>query len=42
MGDITRAPLILEHSVILVSGPTHLQVSHALIKVINVVSAEEM
>jgi phosphopantothenoylcysteine decarboxylase/phosphopantothenate--cysteine ligase len=26
----------------LVSGPTHLQVSHALIKVINVVSAEEM
>jgi phosphopantothenoylcysteine decarboxylase/phosphopantothenate--cysteine ligase len=29
-------------SVILVSGPTHLQVSHLLIKVINVVSAEEM
>jgi phosphopantothenoylcysteine decarboxylase/phosphopantothenate--cysteine ligase len=40
--DIAKSAANFGASVILVSGPTHLQVSHALIKVINVVSAEEM
>jgi phosphopantothenoylcysteine decarboxylase/phosphopantothenate--cysteine ligase len=40
--DIAKSAANFGASVILVSGPTHLQVSHLLIKVINVVSAEEM
>jgi phosphopantothenoylcysteine decarboxylase/phosphopantothenate--cysteine ligase len=40
--DIAKSAANLGASVILVSGPTHLQVTHSLIKVINVVSAQEM
>ncbi|MFC4816946.1 bifunctional phosphopantothenoylcysteine decarboxylase/phosphopantothenate--cysteine ligase CoaBC [Flavobacterium sp. GCM10023249] len=40
--DIAIAAANLGAEVILVSGPTHLQVKHSLIKLIRVVSAEEM
>jgi phosphopantothenoylcysteine decarboxylase/phosphopantothenate--cysteine ligase len=40
--DIAKSAASLGASVILVSGPTVFKVDHALIKVINVVSAQEM
>lgn len=40
--DIAKAAANLGASVILITGPTHLKVENFLIKVINVVSAQEM
>ncbi|WP_281309824.1 bifunctional phosphopantothenoylcysteine decarboxylase/phosphopantothenate--cysteine ligase CoaBC [Flavobacterium flavigenum] len=40
--DIAKAAANLGASVILITGPTHLKVENSLIKVINVVSAQEM
>jgi phosphopantothenoylcysteine decarboxylase/phosphopantothenate--cysteine ligase len=40
--DIAKSAANLGASVILVAGPTHFTVSHSLIQVVNVVSAQEM
>jgi phosphopantothenoylcysteine decarboxylase/phosphopantothenate--cysteine ligase len=40
--DIAKSAVNLGASVILVSGPTHLKIAHPLVKIINVVSAQEM
>ncbi len=40
--DIAKAAANLGAEVILVSGPTHLQMKHSLVKLIKVVSAEDM